>query len=519
MRSLLNSDNEGSVELMATNMLKTKNDQMTTNSKYKMLKTRNDQVVTQMTIAGIVVVVMMIFGILMLAAQGGLIEINPATFYQFMTIHGTGMIGAAALATSAIMWYFLSHYVDLSKKIFNLNLVLFLIGVVMTVIGIFSFKYASAWTFLYPLPALSAGAWGVTGALLYLGGMLVLGVGFLLLYIDTGRAIIKKYGSLGKGLGWDVISGKKAEKDAPPATVVASTMVTIVNISALVAGATVLIMNMITVVNTDVTFNPLLAKNLTYAFGHIFANATIYMAVIAVYEILSRYTNRPWKANKPFLIAWTMSTAFTMIVYPHHLFMDSAMPKWILIFGQILSYANGLPVLIITAYGALMIVYKSGIKWDMGSSLMFLSMFGWTAGVVPALVDSAIVVNHVMHNTKWVPGHFHMYMGLGVVAMMFGFMYFLAKNDSQIKTNGLDKFAFVLYVVSMFGVCASFLVSGSLSTPRRFATHLPEWMGPAQFGAATGVFVVLSILIFVLHFVRYILGRNKGLALNESKSK
>lgn len=482
---------------------------MATTHKYMPLKSRDDKVVTQMIISGAVVIVGMIFGVLMLASQGGLIELSAASFYQFLTIHGTAMIGSAALATSAIMWYFLSHYVDLSKKIFNLNLVLFLIGVVMTIIGIFSFEYASAWTFLYPLPALSGGAWGTTGALLYLGGMLVLGVGFLLLYIDTGRAIIKKYGSLGKGLGWDVISGKKAEKDAPPATVVASTMVTIVNISALTAGATVLIVNMISVVNPAFTFNPLLAKNLTYAFGHIFANATIYMAVIAVYEILARYTGRPWKANKPFLIAWTMSTLFTMIVYPHHLLMDSAMPKWILILGQILSYANGLPVLIITAYGALMIVYKSGIKWDMASSLIFLSMFGWTAGVVPALVDSAIVVNHVMHNTKWVPGHFHMYMGLGVIAMMFGFMYFLAKNDSQLKTNGLDNFGFVLYTLSMFGVCVSFLVSGAISTPRRFATHFPEWMGPAQVGAVTGVFVVIGILIFVLHFVRYIFGRNK----------
>jgi len=160
---------------------------MATTSKYMPLKSRDDKVVTQMIIAGVVVIAMMIFGILMLAVQGGLIDVSPAMFYQFLTIHGTGMIGAAALATSAIMWYFLSHYVDLSKKIFNLNLVLFLIGLVMTTIGIFSFEYASAWTFLYPLPAISGGAWGTTGALLYLGGMLVLGVGFLLLYIDTGR--------------------------------------------------------------------------------------------------------------------------------------------------------------------------------------------------------------------------------------------------------------------------------------------------------------------------------------------
>src|SRR5690625_5332771 len=96
----------------------------------------------------------------------------------------------------------------------------------MVIIGVFSFDFAGGWTFLYPLPAISGGIWGTVGALLYLCGMLILGVGFLLFYIDTGRAIIKKYGSLGKGLGWDVISGKKSEANAPSSTVVASTMVT-----------------------------------------------------------------------------------------------------------------------------------------------------------------------------------------------------------------------------------------------------------------------------------------------------
>lgn len=240
-------------------------------------KSKNGLIATYLIVGGLVIAVMMIFGILMLLAQGGVLQLSPAAFYQFLTIHGTGMIGAAALAASAVMWYFLSNYVELSKKIFITNLVLSLIGVVMVVIGVFSFKYASAWTFLYPLPAISGNAWGVTGALLYLIGMLILGVGFLLLYIDIGRAIIKKHGSLAKGLGWDVISGKRAEKDAPSPTVIASTMVTIVNVTALTAGAIVLIMNMINVINPDFTFDPLLAKNLTYAFGHIFANSIIYM--------------------------------------------------------------------------------------------------------------------------------------------------------------------------------------------------------------------------------------------------
>lgn len=477
---------------------------------------QNKAISVQMIIAALVVLLMMLFGILMLLQQGGMIDLGPGAFYKFLTIHGTGMIGAAVLASSAIMWYFASHYVQLSKKVLKLNLILFLTGVVMILVGIFGFEYAGTWTFLYPLPAISAGGWGVAGSVLWLLGLQIIGLGLLLLLLDIGRAIIKEYGSLGKGLGWDVIMGKKQEEDAPSATIVATTMVVIVNTVALISGTIVIVMNIVTTINPSFTFDPLLAKNLTFAFGHILANSTIYMAVIAVYEILSRATGRPWKANKVFLIAWTMSTVFTMLVYPHHLLQDTAMPTGILIFGQVLSFANGLPVLVITAYGALMIVYKSGMKWTLGSSLMFLSMFGWTAGVVPAILDSAIMVNHVMHNTKWVPGHFHMYMGLGVIAMIFGFMFYLLELKKPITVNKLDKTAFVCYIIGIMGVSFGFLTSGSLSTPRKFAEHFEAWQAPAMFGAISGILLVISLAVFLVRIIT--LSSAKGGA-EEDKTK
>ena len=318
---------------------------------------RNKTIAIYLLTGSLIILSMMVFGVLMLLAQGKMIEVDPAFFYEIMTVHGTGMIGAAALAAAAVMWYFLSKYVKLSKAILITNFITFIIGVVMVLIGIFVFDFAGAWTFLYPLPAISAGGWAMTGATLYLGGMLILGVGFLLLNLDVARAIIKQYGSLGGGLGWSIVFGKE-KGYGPPAAVVASTMVSIVNTTALIAGATVLVMNLIHLYIPTIVIDPMLAKNLTYAFGHIFANSIIYMGVIAVYEILSAYTNRPWKANRPFLIAWNCSTLFTITIYSHHLLMDFAMPKWMIIIGQVLSYANGLPVLVITAYGALMIVYR-----------------------------------------------------------------------------------------------------------------------------------------------------------------
>lgn len=472
------------------------------NSKGVTNSSQNRTIVLYLLTGSLFILLMMVFGVLMLLAQGKMINIDPGLFYEVLTVHGTGMVGASALAAAAVMWYFLSKYVQLSKSIFIANFIFFIVGVVLVLIGIFVFDFAGAWTFLYPLPAISAGGWAVEGAVLYLFGMLLIGVGFLLLYLDVARAIIKKYGSLGGGLGWSIVFGKE-KGYGPPAAVVASTMVSIVNITALLAGATVLVMSLINIFIPTITIDPLLAKNLTYAFGHIFANSIIYMGVIAVYEILSKYTNRPWKANRPFLIAWNCSTLFTIIIYPHHLLMDFAMPKWMIILGQALSYANGLPVLVVTAYGALMIVYRSGIKWDIASSFIFLSMFGWVLGVVPAIVDATIVINHVMHNTKWVPGHFHMYMGLGATAMLFGFMYYLAKESGKEKETALDGISFWVYVMFFLALCGSFLFSGKVSAPRRWAEHFPEWIQYDRMGAVFGVFVILAVTTFVIRFWNY----------------
>lgn len=473
------------------------------------LKTKKS-VVFPLVLSGALLLLMMIAGVLMLLAQGKMIVLDPRMFYKIMTLHGTGMIGTAALAVSCIMWYFLSQYVSLKRSVFYLNLILFIVGVAMVVVAIFAYDFAGGWTFLYPLPSMSGGMWGKTAAALYLGGMLVIGSGFLILFLEAARAMIKQYGSFAATLGWPQILGQK-KGFGPPPTVVASTMVCIVDITAIIAGAAILLMSLINLYAPSFTIDPLLAKNLTYGFGHVLANSTIYMAVIVVYELLPRYTGRPWKSNKIFLIAWNISTIFTLIIYPHHLLMDFVMPKWMLIMGQVLSYLNGIPVLVITAYGALMIIYRSGIKWDVASGFLYLSMFGWVIGVIPAIVDATIVINHVMHNTKWVPGHFHMYMGIGVCSMLIGFMYYLTKVEGGRSDSKMDFLTLWLFVLTFLGLTGSFLFSGAESAPRRWAEHLPEWIPADVTAAFSGMAVTLIFLLFIVRFINYSskMGTNK----------
>ncbi|HAQ33245.1 MAG TPA: cytochrome C oxidase subunit I [Rhodospirillaceae bacterium] len=456
-----------------------------------------------MLIAGVVFTLMMILGLLMRAAQGSLIELDPALFYQILSAHGAGMVGTAGLSGAAIMWYFVGRYVALSAKMYWAFICLFLLGVVFILASIFIGGYGGAWTFLFPLPAMSGGAWEPWAGALFILGYTSIGVGFLLYYLAIGYPIIKRYGGLGRAMAWHVAFGGADPEDAPPPTIIAAAVVTVFNTLGIVVGATVLVASLVNLLFPGFVVDALLAKNMIFFFGHVFINASIYMAVIAVYEIIPEYTGRPWKTTRIFALSWTSILLFVMAVYPHHLMQDMVMPGWMLVMGQVVSYLSGLPLLVVTAFSLCVYLVGSKMRWDLASALLVLAIAGWSIGSVPAIIDGMIVVNKVMHNTQWVPGHFHIYLLLGEVAMSFGFMAWLVQGREVAREgmSNLDKLAFGAYVLGGFGFTVMFLISGAMSIPRRWAVHLPEWMLQDQIATAFGAVVVLSVVVFVLKYV------------------
>lgn len=441
--------------------------------------------------------VMMVFGLQMRLAQSDWLTVSPMFFYELMTAHGAGMVGTASLASSAVMWFFLRKYVPLKTSIFVTNYVLFMIGAILLLAATFIGHFAGAWTFLYPLPVKSVGVWSVGSAALFMVGYLVIGVGFLLFYLDAMRAVIKVYGNLGRSLGLPWLFGGTIDRNHPK-TVVVSTMVIIVNSLGILGGAVILVMSLINAYSSEVVLDALFAKNLIYFFGHVFVNITIYMAVIAVYELLPRYTGRYWSISRPFLWAWAASTLMVLTVYPHHLLMDFAMPRWMAVMGQVISYTSGLPVFLVTAYGALTNIYRSEMRWKTPAMLIILSMFGWAGGIIPAIIDATISVNRVMHNTLWVPGHFHFYILLGVLPMNLAFMYHLIGRDTERTVRGSDRLAFWTYLVGGLAFVLMFLAGGHASVPRRWAVHYAEWQVFDQVASVGATLVILAMLLFTV---------------------
>ena len=129
--------------------------------------------------------------------------------------------------------------------------------------------------------------------------------------------------------------------------------------------------------------------------------------------------------------------------------------------------------------------------------LLVLALFGWVTGGFGALLDSTIRVNATMHNTQWVPGHFHFYLLLGVLAMTLGFIYHVIGDRApQAVKPGAGRNVFLLYFVGALIFLFGFLDGGRVSVPRRMAEHLDAWVLTDQVGSIGGLLVLLAMIYF-----------------------
>ena len=91
-------------------------------------------------------------------------------------------------------------------------------------------------------------------------------------------------------------------------------------------GTTILIALIGKSIDSGVELDALWAKNLTYFFGHSYANLIIYLGAGMIYVLLPRYAGRPWKTTRPLAYGWLATLLLVTTAYGHHLYMDFVQP-------------------------------------------------------------------------------------------------------------------------------------------------------------------------------------------------
>jgi cytochrome c oxidase subunit 1 len=127
-------------------------------------------------------------------------------------------------------------------------------------------------------------------------------------------------------------------------------------------------------------------------------------------------------------------------------------------------------------------------------------------------------MNQVIHNTTWVPGHFHMTVGTAVALSLMGIAYWLVPylTDRELWSRKVALASSVVYTVGVL-IFARGMISGGLAgMPRRTfmaeATYSsPAWRLPGALTGIGGTMMFVGVMLFfVVVGLTVAIGRRTG---------
>jgi len=435
--------------------------------------------------------VLALLGLAMRLNQAGAINADPDLFYAIMTLHGLGMAGTGFVAGLAAVTYLLSRYVRVNLAIMWTTYCLTVVGVIGLIVACLIGRFGPGWYLLYPLPFFANGVWPDWAAGLAILSLIVLGVGWLLGQIELLRALLAKYG-LTNALAWQYLMKHSADRvEIPPIVLISAAACLVPGILTTIDGAVLLMLYLFKWFSPALTFDPLLTKNMVFLWGHTLVNITMYLGLAIVYELLPKYSGKPWKTNAVVALSWNTVMVLVLLAFFHHLYMDFAQPNSLQYVGQAASYLSAVPATVVTVFGVISQVYGSRMQWRFVPLCFYLGIIGWVIGGLAAVVDSTITVNFAFHNTLWVPAHFHTYFLVGYFLMLWGFLY----EFSGSARENLAKAALSLVVVGGYGFLLMFYLGGAFGVPRRYAVYDSI---PLASLAASGERIALTAAAFVI---------------------
>jgi cytochrome c oxidase subunit I len=439
-----------------------------------------------------------LLGYAMRLEQAGFWSFGPSLFYEIMTLHGAGMVTAALIAAIGGLIEVLNGSTPLSARLLWTAYVIGSLASAIVILAVVVGGVGAGWTMLYPLPYHSLGEWTTTAAAAVYVGYFLTAVAFLLYCIAFLRGTLQAAGGLGKALALRYLfsAGKSGRESLPSPSQLAAVVVSLDGIGTVILGFVWLIPRFIQGAGLIGSMDALFVKNVLMLYGHMITNLAMYTALGILLALLPILTGRELRTSLPLVLALDLVLVVLFLPFGHHLYQDFVEPKVLLFLGEFVSLASTVPVLLVAILGGLSLIYRSGMRWSVPSILVCLGLWGWTFGGIAGFMDAAIPVNQVTHNTLWVPGHFHTYYLLGVLAFTFAYMYYLVTERSGTRESVVSRAAAWLYGIGGAGFVLMFLLSGALSVPRRYAQHLAAWQLPDRISVGFVGLIALALLWF-----------------------
>lgn len=284
--------------------------------------------------------------------------------------------------------------------------------------------------------------------------------------------------------------------------------------------------------------NPLLARTLFWFFGHPVVYFWLLPAYVMLYTMLPKIASEKGKlySDPAARFAFILFLLFSLPVGLHHQFTEPGISNAWKLIHAIFTFCVALPSLITAFTVAASLEYTAkaedpsvknskfywwtrlpylrleGDKWLF--SYFFAGLVLFFFGGITGIVNASYNLNLTVHNTAYVPGHFHTTVGGLVLLAFLGMsLYMVSKlRGTEVKFKGLAALAPYFWMQGMFMFSYAMMVGGALEGfPRRTNAGLtylnpdsplyrPEWVGYAQLSVVGGALLGIGFVLFLIAF-------------------
>lgn len=410
----------------------------------------------------------------------------PDTFYMVLTAHGIDMLIFWIIFFEIAVLYFCSSTLlrcrIATPKVAWVAFALMLIGAVVNNVAVFQGGSSVMMTSYVPMMAAPS----------FYVGLILFAVGALIAcFVFFGTLVVAKR--------------EKTYEGSVPLVTFGAIVAAIIAVFTIVSGAIILIPTFLQSVGLVKEVDPLIYRTIWWAFGHssqqvnVAAHISIWYAVAAIAFGAKPMSERVSRG------AFLLYILFLQLASAHHLLADPGMStgwkvvntSYFMYFAVLASMIHGL-----TIPGAMEVAqrqkgYTRGLfewlrkaPWGnpvFSSVAISLVGFGFLGGITGVMMGTE-QLNMLIHNTIYVPGHFHATVVIGTTLTFMGMTYFLipALFKREMIWPQLAKIQPYLFGLSMYFFTLVMMGAGTLGVSRRHwdmafqgAALAYEWPGAA----------------------------------------
>ncbi|HSK18192.1 MAG TPA: cbb3-type cytochrome c oxidase subunit I [Longimicrobiales bacterium] len=263
--------------------------------------------------------------------------------------------------------------------------------------------------------------------------------------------------------------------------------------------------------------DPLLTRTLFWFTGHAIVYAWLLPAYVSWYALIPRQVGGALISDSYTRIVWILFLLLSIPTGFHHQYTDPGISNAMKAVHGVLTFGVFFPSLA-TAFSVMAALEIGGrraggtgllgwirkLPWgDPSVVAQILAMLTFVLGGATGLINASFTMNQVIHNTTWVPGHFHMTVGTAVALTLMGVAFWLIPYLTQraLYSRRIALASAWVYTIGVL-IFARGMISGGLEgMPRRTfmaeaAYSSPAWRLPGILTGVGGTLMFIGVMLF-----------------------